>query len=193
MAWIWIGKARRGDQRRVARPQQGQAHVAEPFLRADRGDDLVVGVEADAEPLLVSRGDLAAQVVHAGGYAVAVVPRVARGLAELVDDPLLGRVGGVAHPQVDDVDPARALAVLQLVDPAEEIRRQVAHARRDLKVVMLDRLVLLGTRIGLVFDHRSLSSTTTGFRTRRNRPADGAVEGNPATGVSPGLVPQPSS
>ena len=101
-------EARRRDQRRVARPEQGQAHVAEPLLRADRGDDLVVGVEAHAEPLLVLRGDLAAEVVDARRDAVAVVLRVARRLAELVDDPGLGRVGRVAHAQVDDVDARRA-------------------------------------------------------------------------------------
>ncbi len=128
-------KARRGDQRRVAGPQQGQAHVAESLLRADRGDDLLIGVEGDAEPRLVAAGDLAAQVVDAGRGAVAVVPRVAGGLAELVDDPLLGRIGGVAHPQVDHVDPVAPLAVLQLVDPAEEIRRQAADPGRDLEVV----------------------------------------------------------
>ncbi len=32
-------EGRRGDNRRVARPHQGQAHVAETFLRADRRDD----------------------------------------------------------------------------------------------------------------------------------------------------------
>ena len=95
------------------------------------GDDLVVGVEVDAEPLLVLRGDLAAEVVDARGDAVAVVPRVARGLAELVDDPRLGRVGRVAHAQVDHVDAGPPLAVFQLVDLAEQVRRQVLHARGD--------------------------------------------------------------
>ncbi len=94
----------------------------EPIVR----DDLLVGIEADAEPRLVARGDLAAQVVDAGGDAVAVVARIAGGLAELVDHPLLGRIGGIAHPQVDHVDPGPPLAVLQLVDPAEKIGRQVA-------------------------------------------------------------------
>ena len=105
---------------------------------------------------LVPHGDLAAQVVHAVGHAVAVVPRVAGRLAELVDDPLLGRVGRVAHAQVDDVDPRLPLAVLQLVDPAEQVGRQVAHPGRDLEVVVLDRLMLLRARIGLGIDHRQL-------------------------------------
>ena len=61
---------------------------------------------------------------------------------------------GIAHPQVDHVDPVAPLAVLQLVDLAEEIRRQAPDPRRDLEVVVLDRLVLLGTGIGLVVDHR---------------------------------------
>ena len=34
-AYMWAGKVRRGDDGRVARPHQRQAHVAEAFLRAD--------------------------------------------------------------------------------------------------------------------------------------------------------------
>ena len=135
-------EARRGDQRGVAGAQEGQAHVAEALLRPDGRDDLLVGVERHAEPLLVLRRDLAPQVEDAVGHAVAVVPRVLHRLAELVDDRLVGRVGRVAHAQVDHVDPVAPLAVLQLVDLAEEVRRQVAHPGRDLKVVVLGRLVL---------------------------------------------------
>ena len=150
------GEARCGDQGRVAGTEQGQAHVAEALLGTDRGDDLLIGIEADAEPLLVSDGHLAPQVVDAVGHAVAMVARVARGLAELVDDPFLGRIGGVAHPQVDHVDPVPPLAVLQLVDPAEQVRGEVANAGGDLQVVSFDRLMLLRARVGLGIHHRQV-------------------------------------
>ena len=112
------------------------------------------GSRLDAEPRLVARGHLAAQVVHAVRHAVAVVPRVAGRLAELVDDPVLGRVGRVAHAQVDDVDARRPLAVLQLVDPAEQVGGQVPDPGSDLEVVALDRLMLLRARVGLGINHR---------------------------------------
>ena len=137
----------RGDERGVAGAEQGQAHVAEPFLRPDRGNDLVVGVEVDAEPGLVPLRDLLAQVVDPGGDAVPVVTRVVGGLAELLDDPLAGRVSGIPHPEVDHVDVLPAHPVFELVDLAEEVRRQVADPGCDLQVVPLGRLVLLGTGI----------------------------------------------
>ena len=75
IAWTWIGKLGAGTRRRVSGAEEGQAHVAEPLFRADRGDDLGLGVEVDAEPPLVPRGDLAAEVQDPGGDAVAVVSR----------------------------------------------------------------------------------------------------------------------
>ena len=146
-AWIWIGKLGAGTKRRIARPEEGQAHVAEALLRADRGDDFLVGIEADAETRFVALGDLAAQVVNAGRGTVAVVARIARGLAKLVDHPIFRRIGGIAHSQVDHVDPVAPFAILELVDFAEQVRRKVADPRRNLEVVALDRLMLLRTRV----------------------------------------------
>ena len=72
------------------------------------GDDLGLGVELDAEPRLVARGDLAAEVGDArwrrcsGGSASS---RAASQSLSMTDG--LGRVGRVAHAQVDDVDARR--------------------------------------------------------------------------------------
>ena len=52
---------------------------------------------------------------------------------------------GLPMPRSMTSIPALPLAVLQLVDLAEQVRRQVADARRDLEVVVLGRLVLFGT------------------------------------------------
>ena len=74
---------------------------------------------------------------------------------------------GLPIPRSITSIPVAPLAVLQLVDPAEEIRRQVADPGRDLEVVPLDRLVFLGTRIGLGLDHDHVSRRTTGVPRRR--------------------------
>ena len=84
----------------------------------------VVGVELDAVPPSIAEGGLAAEVEEAVGNGVAVVAVVAGGLAELVDDLRGGRVGGVAHAEVDDVDAGAAFTVFEVVDLAEEVGRQ---------------------------------------------------------------------
>ncbi len=55
-------KVGRRHDRRVARPHQRQAHVAEALLRAEADDHLVVGVEPHAVLLEVLAGHLAAQI-----------------------------------------------------------------------------------------------------------------------------------
>ena len=109
-------------------PEQGQAHVAEDFLGAEAGQDLGVGIELHVVAACVAQGHLAAQVVQAVAHRVAMVALVAGGLAELVDHQRLGHVGRIAHAQVDDVDARAAFAVFQLVDLAEQVRRQALDA-----------------------------------------------------------------
>ena len=126
------GEGRGGYQRGVARPEQGEAEVAEPLLRADGGDDLLVRVEPDAPVLVVVLRHLAAQVVEPRRGRVAVVARIVDHLAELVDDGLRRGVGGVAHRHVDDVDAGAALAREQRVDAPEHVGRQARHALAEL-------------------------------------------------------------
>ena len=133
MAWTWIGKLGAGTSAVSPGPSRARHMWLNPSFEPIVATTSWSGSRLDAEPRLVLGGDLAAEVVDAGGHAVAVVPRVAGGLAELVDDPGLGRVGRVAHAQVDHVDPGAALAILQLVDLAEQVRRQPPDARRDLE------------------------------------------------------------
>jgi len=60
-----------------------------------------------------------------------MVTRVEGGFLKLVDHALGRGVGGVTHPQVDDVDPGDALLVFHLVDATEQVWRQTADAGRD--------------------------------------------------------------
>ena len=60
-----------------------------------------------------------------------MVALVAGGLAQLVDDLRIGHVGRIAHAQVDDVDAGPTFAVFQVVDFAEEVRRQPLDAVGD--------------------------------------------------------------
>ena len=160
------GERRGGHQRGVAGPEEGEAEVAEPLLRADGGDDLLVGVEADAPVLVVVLRHLAAQVVEPRRGRVAVVPRVVDHLAELVDDGLRGGVGGIAHRHVDDVDAGAPLAREQRVDAAEHVRGQARHALAE-----LDGAVSVA---GHGVAAESAGAVTAGRRSRR-----GAGPGSP--------------
>ena len=117
------GSSRRG--RAVSAPwaEEGQAHVAEPFGRGrSTATTSCSGSRATVEPAAhAAVGDLLAEVEDTGGHAVSMVPVVLGGLAKFIDHPLLGRVGRVAHPQVDHVDPGPSLAIFQLVDLAEKV------------------------------------------------------------------------
>ena len=130
-------EGRVGDDGRIARAQHRQAQVAEAFLGADGGEDFGVRVELDALFAGVLLGHLAAEVLDPVGGAVAVVARVAGGLAELLDHHLAGRVGGVAHAQVDDVGALLPFGVLQRVDASEQIRRQAADPLCRLDAIWL--------------------------------------------------------
>ena len=124
-------KRRIRHQRRIARPHQRQAQMREAFLAPDARDHLGLGIELHAPVLLVSLGDLRAQVLQAGRMAVPMVARVRGGLADLVDDLPVGRVRGIAHAQVDHVCAVLPVAVPQRVDLAEHVRRQTPHTLRQ--------------------------------------------------------------
>ena len=71
---------------------------------------------------------------------------------------------GLPISQVDDVDPIPSFAILELVDLAEKVGREVADPRRDLEVVSFNRLVLLGTWVRRGIDHsRSRFRPTAAF------------------------------
>ncbi len=101
--------------------------MAESFLRPQADDQLPLRVEPHPVLLEVLAGHLAAEAQNALRLAVAVVLRVAGGLGQLLDHQVLGRVGGVAHAQVDHVVAGPPLLVLQAVDLGEQVGGQPPH------------------------------------------------------------------
>ena len=99
----WIGYAGSGHSTTSPGPIVIEHEVREALLRADHRDRLGVGIELDAVAALVPLADRGAQVGDAARRRVAVVARVARRLADLLDDVRRRRQVGVAHAEVDDV------------------------------------------------------------------------------------------
>ena len=104
--------------------QQRQAQMAEAFLAADGGDDFGFGIKLDAVFRLIFFGDFLAQTDDAVADAVAMIFGIARGLGEFFHDRFRSRIGGVSHPQIDDVDARDSLFVFHLIDASEKVRRQ---------------------------------------------------------------------
>ncbi len=117
-----------GHEHHVARRGDRLRHVGEAFLRAERRDDLGVGIELHAETALVIAGLGAAQARDALGGRIAVGARLADRLDQLVDDMLGRRQVGIAHAEVDDVGAGGAGLGLEPVDLLEDVRRQAPHA-----------------------------------------------------------------
>ena len=116
-----------GPQHHVARRGDRLRHVGEALLRAQRDDDLGLGIELHPEAAVVIGGLGAAQAGDAPGRGIAVGARLADRLDQLVDDvPGRGKVG-VAHAEVDDVGAGGAGLGLELVDLLEDVRRQPPH------------------------------------------------------------------
>src|SRR5205807_2124235 len=87
-------------------------------------------VERDAEAPRVMLAHRAPQLLDAPAHRIAVVPRVERGLAELLDrDRRRGDVG-IPEAEVDHVATLPPQLALQLVDRREDIGRQVVDAAK---------------------------------------------------------------
>ena len=150
-----------GHQHHVARRGDRLRHVGEAFLRAERRDDLGLGIELHAEAARVIAGLGAAQAGNALRGGIAVGARLADGLDQLVDDVLGRGQIGIAHAEIDDVGAGGAGLGLELVDLLEDVRRQppravevrhrVPHSRRA-------GLAPLAQRIARSFSRLSLSS-----------------------------------
>ena len=83
------------------------------------------GSSSHAPAPLVQRGDRLAQLGQAAAHRVAVVARVLRRLAQLVDGDLRRGDVGVAEAQVDHVRTCSPCVDLQTVDDREDVRGQV--------------------------------------------------------------------
>jgi hypothetical protein len=122
------GVRRRWHQRGVAGLEEGPHEVAEALLGPDGVDDLALGVELDVPLAGVEVGHGLPQLGDAPAGAVAVVAGVPGRLGQLVDGHLRRGQVGVAEGQVDHVGAGPAGLLLQPVDDAERVRRQVVDA-----------------------------------------------------------------
>ena len=89
-------------------------------------------VERDAEASLVPLGGGGAEVGEPFGLRVAVVGRVAGGLAEGIDDVRRRRQIGVADAEGDDIDALGLLRRDLLGDLCEEVGRELLDAVGEL-------------------------------------------------------------
>ncbi len=105
----YTGIARVGNQRHVAGVDEAQRHVGDPFLRPDERQHLFVGVERQAEALLVPRGDRLPQLRHPFRLGIAVIGGVVRRVDQRIDDVGWRWYVGVADGEGDDVYALRPL------------------------------------------------------------------------------------
>ncbi len=119
-----VRRVRREDD--VAGRGDRLGEVGQPLLRAERDDDLALGIDLDAEAARVIGGLRLAQPRDAARRRIAVGVGLGRDLGELGDDVRRRRAVGVAHAEVDDVLAARACRRLHRVDFGEDVRRQAA-------------------------------------------------------------------
>ncbi len=120
--------ARIGAQHDVAGRGDRLRHIGKAFLRAQRRHDLGVRIEFYAEPPPVIGGLRLAQAVDAARGRVAIGPRLAERLLQLLQHMGRRRQVRIAHAHVDDVGPGIARGRLGLVDLLEHVRRQTADA-----------------------------------------------------------------
>ena len=113
-----------GHQHDVARRGDRLREIGETFLRAQRDDDLVLGIELDAEAARIVGRLRLAQAGDAARRRVAVGARVAGGLGELGHDMRRRRQVGIAHAEIDHVLAGGAGARLHGVHFREHVRRQ---------------------------------------------------------------------
>ena len=102
-----------------------------------------------------------------------MISRASRAASQSLSiDPLFGRIGGIAHSQIDHVDPVAPLAILQLVDLAEQVGRKVANPRCNLEVVSSMVSCPSEPGIRLRIDHVTLAFDPchSGRSTRVSRP-----------------------
>jgi hypothetical protein len=114
--------ARIGDQHDIARCGDRLGQIGKAFLRAERYDDLALGIELDPEPARVVAGASPAQPGDAARDRIAVSPRVLHRLDQFGDDMRWCGTVGVAHAEIDDVAPGGSRLGFERVDFAEDIR-----------------------------------------------------------------------
>ena len=120
--------ARVGHQHDVARRGDRLREIGQALLRAQRDDDLALGIELDVEAALVIGRLRLAQAGDAARRRIAVGARVGGGLDQLGDDVRRGRQVGIAHAEIDHVLAGGAGACLHGVHFREDVGRQALQA-----------------------------------------------------------------
>ena len=120
--------ARIGNQHHVARRRDRLRDIGEALLRAEGRDDLRLRVELDAEAPIVIGGLRPSQPGDPLGCRIAISPRPADGLLELLHDMGRGRQVGIAHAEIDDVGARIARGRLGAVHLLEDVRGQPTNA-----------------------------------------------------------------
>ena len=121
--------ARIGDEHSVAAARCGEHQMRDAFLRPDRDDRFVVGIELDTPAARVPVTDRPPQSRNAFRDRIAVrIPALHR-FDELGDDVRRRRTVGISHAEVDDVLAAPACGHLELGGDRKNVRRQARQAR----------------------------------------------------------------
>ena len=116
-----IGRVRNDDD--IARRGDRLGDIGETFLRAERGDDLRLGIELHAETARIIGGLGAAQPRNAPRRRIAVGARLADDFLELLDHVRGRRQVGIAHAEIDNVGAPVAGNRFGAVDLLEHIGR----------------------------------------------------------------------
>lgn len=113
-----------GDQGVIPRVQIGGAQVRDAFLGTHQGQNVLFRIELDAEAAVHVAGDRSPEFGHAFRLGVAVGAGV---VFDRIDQPVdhVGRRGqiGVAHAEIDDVQPLGVRLRRQRLNARENVRR----------------------------------------------------------------------
>ena len=93
-------------------------------IGAERGDDLGLGIEFDAEAAVIIGGLGPAQARNSPRRRISVGAGLAHRFDQLFDDMGRRRHVGIAHAEIDDVFATSARLRLEAVHLFEDIRRQ---------------------------------------------------------------------
>src|SRR5205809_122461 len=110
----------------VARVDEGERHVADAVLGAERRQDLGLRVELDTGALAVPVRDRITQFAKPEVRRVAVIRRIGSHLLQHADDATRRRQVGIANAERDHIDPGALFRLHLAVDLREEIGRNPA-------------------------------------------------------------------
>lgn len=108
--------------------EDGQAEMREGILGTDGHDDVLPGVQEDVELTGVMPGEGLLERQDAAGRGVAVILHFAQRRMHGLDDGGEGRVGGIAHAEINHIHAAGAQFVVQDVQAGEDVGRQMFDA-----------------------------------------------------------------